>query len=188
MKERFLTRGCVASDIYEVISKRLNLPGSRQQFLSSDLIQAPQGLFFSQGNSIRGIIKTSEQYAIAEAEREGKKPFVITMRINEENFGCIAGRVWIPRQVCGSLLLVNSRIEFEYDSVQKFEGLKGSTVIIALDRMSDDELVEVSARVGLLLPEGNKFQYNSYKEYRKKPEFSNPGSMDEFNEWLKGFK
>ena len=182
MKEIDLTRGCVALDIYEVISKRLNLPGSDKEFRRLGSAEVLPGLFFSQSSSLHKIIGRSEQYAVDEAERAGKMPFVITMRINEENFGCIGDRVWIPRP--GSDFL--SKTSFKYDPVRNFSELIGSVAVIALNKMSDDELVNVNAGVGLLLPEGSKFQYRPYKEYLGDSSFKNP-SPDDFD-WLKGLK
>lgn len=183
MKERYLARGCASSDIYEVISKRLFLSGSNQGILESAFLETPPGLFFSQGGSLN-ITRNRQEYAISEAKKAGKMPFVITMHINEANFRYIHKRIWNAK-VSEDFL---RRFRVKYEPIKDLQGFSGRVAVIALDKMSDDELIAVDTRVGFLLPERGKFKYQSYEEYLRKPEFMRLISQDEYQKWIKGLE
>lgn len=183
MKERYLARGCAALDIHEAISYRLYLPGSDQGILEPEFVQTPPGLFFSQGQSLN-IVRTRQEYAVDEAKKASKIPCVITMRIDEANFRNLHKRVWNARVTLDNF----GRLRSVYDAVENLKGFSGRVVAVALDKMSDADLVAVETRVGFLLPEWKRFKYQYYEEYLKNPQFKNPTTPEDYENWLKGLE
>lgn len=183
MKERYLARGCSCVDIHEAIARRLYLPGSDQGILEAEFLEVPPGLFFARISRRYGI-RTREEYAISEAAKASKTPCVVTMSVNDANFGHLSGKIWNATVYSDP----GRRIHGEYKLVEGFQGISGRVAVVALDNMSDEDLIAVCTKVGFLLPGWKRFRYKPYEEYLKDPRFKEPTTPGEFEDWLRGLK